>query len=116
MTASWRIRKAIPQDEKRIRDIADASYSIYLERMDRKPFPMLDDYATHIVNGTIFVLEDDKDIQGYVVLLPAEDGTLLLDNVAVDANCQKRGYGRASQFRRGGGAETQASRSHPLHQ
>lgn len=95
MDIASKIRKARPEDEKRIREIAEISYSIYLDRMDRKPFPMLDDYAAHIANGAIFVLEDEEGIKGYVVLFPAEDGSLLLDNVAVDNNCQKRGYGRA---------------------
>ena len=35
------IRKALPQDEKAIREIAEAAYGIYLERMDKKPAPKI---------------------------------------------------------------------------
>lgn len=95
MSHEFSIRRAVPEDERRIREIADSSYSLYLDRMDRKPFPMLDDYTAHIANGTIFVLEENCVICGYVVFLAGEANTLLLDNIAVDTSFQKRGYGRA---------------------
>lgn len=91
----WHIRKAVPEDEKRIREIAQSSYAIYLDRMALKPFPMLDDYAVHIDNGTIYVLEARGNIKGYMVLLDNGENCLLIDNLAVDDSCQKRGYGRA---------------------
>ena len=78
-----------------IEHIAQTAYAGYLPLMDRKPFPMLDDYARHIANGHAHVLEDQGRVAGYVILIPQGDGVLLLDNIAVDPQAQHRGYGRA---------------------
>ena len=88
------IRKAEKADQPAIENIAQAAYALYVPRMDRKPFPMLDDYGAHIAAGTAFVLEDGGAVRGYIILLPANDGALLLDNVAIDPSAQKCGYGR----------------------
>ena len=88
------IRKAEQVDRAVMENIAQAAYALYVPRMDRKPFPMLDDYGAHIAAGAAYVLEDGDGIRGYIVLLPADDGALLLDNVAVDPSAQKCGYGR----------------------
>ena len=88
------VRKAEKADQHAIEKIAEAAYALYVPRMDKKPFPMLDDYGAHIANGSAFVLEDDGHIRGYIILLPADDGALLLDNVAIDPGAQKCGYGK----------------------
>ena len=88
------VRKAIQADRAAMENIAQAAYALYVPRMDKKPFPMLDDYGAHIAAGAAYVLEDGDGIRGYIVLLPADDGALLLDNVAVDPTAQKCGYGR----------------------
>ena len=71
---------------------------------------MLDDYAQVIANHAVFVLTDDHAVIGVVVLI-ALDGSLLLDNVAVDPDHQGRGHGsrlmnfaEAEALRRGYGA------------
>lgn len=88
------IRKAEQADRTAMENIAQAAYAPYVPRMDKKPFPMLDDYGAHIAAGAAFVLERGDGIRGYIVLLPADDGDLLLDNVAVDPSAQKCGYGK----------------------
>ena len=88
------VRKAEQADREAMENIAQAAYALYVPRMDRKPFPMLDDYGAHIAAGAAYVLEDGDGIRGYIVLLAADDGALLLDNVAVDPSAQKCGYGR----------------------
>ena len=88
------VRKAEQADRVAMENIAQAAYALYVPRMDRKPFPMLDDYGAHIANGAAFVLEDGGAVRGYIILLPADDGALLLDNVAIDPAAQKCGYGR----------------------
>lgn len=95
MPPDYTIRLAKAGDADRIRQIAEESYSIYLPRMGRKPFPMLDDYEAHIDHGSVFVLESDGEILGYLVLLQEESNSLLLDNIAIAPNCQKQGFGRA---------------------
>lgn len=88
------VRKAEQSDRAAMENIAQEAYAIYVPRMDKKPFPMLDDYGAHIAAGAAFVLEDEGGIRGYIILLPADDGALLLDNVAVDPSARKCGYGR----------------------
>ncbi len=92
---SFLIRTAVPSDQGTVEGIAQAAYSVYLGRMDRKPFPMIDDYGRHIREGNLFVLEDGGSIRGYAVILNGPPGTLLLDNVGVDPDFQGKGYGGA---------------------
>ena len=95
MTASQAvIRKGEDADREAIECIAQAAFAPYVPRMDKKPFPMLDDYGAHIAAGAAFVLEDETGIRGYIILVPAHDGALLLDNVAVTPSAQNCGYGR----------------------
>ncbi len=96
------IRKADESDRTAIENIATAAYSMYLDRMDTKPFPMLDDYAEHISHGRAYVLTDEKGVRGYVILMDEEphstsnspQHSLLLDNIAVHPSSQGTGYGQ----------------------
>ena len=87
------IRPAQPEDRARIEAIVEAAYRPYLQRMDRPPAPMVDDYAGRIAAGQAHVLEEDGAILGILVLEPCED-FLLLDNIAVDPGCHGRGLGK----------------------
>ena len=75
------------------RIVADA-YQKYVERIGTPPSPMLDDYAAHIRNNTVWVIQHNGSVVGLIVLLPAKEH-LLLDNVAVDPAYHGRGLGRA---------------------
>lgn len=86
------IRPARADDRPRIEAIVEAAYSPYLQRMNRKPAPMVDDYAKRIAAGQTHVLEEDDEIVGLLVLEPGE-GFLLLDNVAVDPGHHGKGHG-----------------------
>ena len=91
------IRPAVSADCGKITDLAIAAYARYLERMDKKPAPMVEDYAQRIAEGCVFVLETrtsvSSAIAGFIVLLPGKDA-LLLDNVAVAPAAQGHGYGK----------------------
>ncbi len=87
------IRPAVAADAARIAAIVEAAYRPYLERMDRRPAPMDDDYAARIAEGLTFVLEEDGEIGGILVLETHADH-LLLDNLAVDPACHSQGLGR----------------------
>jgi len=87
------IRPAHPEDRPRIEAIVEAAYRPYLARMNRKPAPMVDDYATRIAEGQTLVLEADGAVAG-VLVLEDHDGFLLLDNIAVDPAYHGRGLGK----------------------
>lgn len=82
------IRRALPRDKVSISEIAISAYSVYLDRMNREPFPMLEDYAARIGAGQAYVLEDGVGICGYTILVFRSHDTLLLDNMGVRPECQ----------------------------
>lgn len=99
-----RIREAQEQDRPAIEALVAEAFGIYLPRMDRKPYPMLDDYGAYIRAGQAFVLEEAEEeggaaagrqIQGCIVLVPAGDGDLSLEVLAVKGDAQGKGHGRA---------------------
>ena len=112
------IRPARPSDQARIEAIVEAASRPYLQRMDRPPAPMVDDYARRIADGQTHVLEEAGEIVGLLVLEAGED-FLLLDNIAIDPAQHGRGLGKRlmafaeTEARRRGGAATPSSSSTP---
>ena len=106
------IRLALPHEAAVMREVVDAAYAHYIDRIGKPPGPMLDDYARRIADRQAWVLEDVGTIVGVLVLEETAAG-LLLDNIAVLPEHQGKGYGRAlMQF-----AEAEASRlgCHDIH-
>jgi len=89
----WVIRLAVATDKAAILQIVEAAYTPYIARIGRAPSPMLADYTAFIAADHVHILEQDGVLQGLVVLVP-EQGSLLLDNIAVAPAAQRRGYGR----------------------
>lgn len=89
------IRKAAPTDARVITEIAVSAFAVYVERMGKKPYPMLDDYAAHIAADHAWVLEEIKNIQAFAILIPQADASLMLDTIAVRPGFQRKGYGGA---------------------
>jgi GNAT superfamily N-acetyltransferase len=87
------IRAARLADVDTVRMIVDAAYRPYIQRMGKAPGPMLDDYLKRVENGDVWVLESADGIAGILVLEDTTDG-LLLDNIAVAPDQQKKGHGR----------------------
>ena len=86
-------RLATLDDRPAIEGIVEEAYSPYIERMGRKPGPMLDDYGALIREGRVYVLDRDGALRAYVVLLPLSDA-MLLDNVAVASAARGHGLGK----------------------
>ncbi|PMU26322.1 MULTISPECIES: GNAT family N-acetyltransferase [unclassified Pseudomonas] len=87
------IRPATVDDIAAIEAIVHAAYSPYIQRIGRKPGPMLDDYRQQVAAERVHVLESVGQVRGFVVLIH-HDEYLLLDNLAVDPGAQGLGYGR----------------------
>jgi GNAT superfamily N-acetyltransferase len=85
------IRKAAAGDLAAVREIIEAAYGKYLARMDRPPAPMLRDYAPAVEAGTLWVTGNPPD--ALISLIP-DDGSLLVENVAVHPRAQGTGVGR----------------------
>ena len=76
-----------------IRALVERAYALYVPRIGRRPAPMDADYAAHVADGEVAVLDEDGAIAGVVVWRPERDHGFI-DNVAVDPARQGRGIGR----------------------
>ena len=88
-----RIRAATAADVPAIAQIVDHAYRLYIARMGKPPGPMLEDYAAHVSEGVVWVLEEGTVLAAIIVLLPGPN-YLLLDNIAVSPARQSLGLGR----------------------
>ncbi|HTR84203.1 MAG TPA: GNAT family N-acetyltransferase [Reyranella sp.] len=89
------IRPAKPSDEPQVRHCAEQAYARYVAAIGRKPAPMVADFAAQIAAGEVHVSVDDSGaFQGFIVFY-AEDGHILLENVAVLPSAAGRGVGKA---------------------
>ena len=88
------IRRAKPEDRAAVEAIVREAYSIYVERIEKPPGPMLDDYARLIADGVVSVLEDADAAIAAIIVLLAKPDHLLLDNIAVRPDRQGQGLGR----------------------
>ncbi len=87
------IRIAEQHHQQAISECVEAAYSVYIERMGKKPAPMLSDYQELISKNLVYVITDRDELKGLIVLIPEEDH-LLIENVAVHPNFQGQGIGR----------------------
>lgn len=86
------VREAVGADAETIASCVAAAYAPYIERIGRRPGPMLDDYTEVVVEHRVTVAETDGVLAGVLVLKETAEG-LLLDNVAVLPESQGRGIG-----------------------
>ena len=86
-------RPATATDADGIAECVRAAYSHYIERIGRPPGPMLDDYDQVVRHHRAYVIEEDGEILGALVLIEKADG-LLFDNIAVRPARQGEGIGR----------------------
>ena len=85
-------RAARQAEAETLRRIAAAAYQQYVPRIGRAPAPMTADYCAAIGCGQAWVAVEDGEVAGFVILV-AEPGYLLLENVAVLPAAQGRGIG-----------------------
>src|SRR5580693_33353 len=86
------VRLADQDDVDVLRAIAAAAYQPYVARIGRLPAPVTADYDQAVRSGQTWVAVQDGQISGFVVLV-AEPGYLLVENLAVRPADQGRGIG-----------------------
>jgi ribosomal protein S18 acetylase RimI-like enzyme len=84
-------RQAEQEDHEALVDCIQAAYTKYIERIGKKPAPMLADYKALIAPGIVYVLADEKGVRGVLVMKP-QGKDMFVENVAVDPRFQ--GLGR----------------------
>ncbi|SDV07304.1 GNAT family N-acetyltransferase [Pseudomonas vancouverensis] len=87
------IRRAHLEDAQCIAALVTEAYTPYIARIGRKPAPMLDDYRQVVADTDSFVLTDDSEIVG-VLVMSREESELLLVNIAVSPRHTGRGLGK----------------------
>ncbi|MGV8938832.1 MAG: GNAT family N-acetyltransferase [Allorhizobium sp.] len=87
------IRPAVAADRAAVETLIQAAYGPYIEHLGIRPGPLDDDHGKHIAQGQVHLLEDRGQLCALAVLV-IETEALLLDNVAVSPDAQKRGHGR----------------------
>lgn len=87
------IRPARSEEAAVVRSIVHDAYSHYVPRIGKPPGPMLDDYAGRIAAGQVWVLDEEGNICG-ILVLEDQSSALLLDNIAVAPSAQGKGCGR----------------------
>ncbi|CAN5116838.1 GNAT family N-acetyltransferase [soil metagenome] len=87
------MRRASEQDLPAIKELVDAAYTKYIERIGRPPAPMTQDYGQLLVTSRVWVIDCGPTVVG---LLVTEDNGdhLFLDVIAVAPDTQGSGYGR----------------------
>jgi GNAT superfamily N-acetyltransferase len=92
------LRDAVVSDAPAVAACVNAAYAQWIPVIGRKPWPMLQDYATVIATGQVVVAESDGAIAGVLVLSTTPDG-FLIENVAVLPELRGRGIGRGLLIR-----------------
>ncbi|MGW1868777.1 GNAT family N-acetyltransferase [Streptomyces mauvecolor] len=85
------IRLATPDDVPRVKEVTDAAYHPYIERIGVVPVPMEADHAANVAAGRVFVTGDP--VVGVLVLVPEPDH-LFLDSISVHPDVKGTGLGR----------------------
>lgn len=87
------IRIAEQHHRQAIVECVNAAYNLYIDRMGRRPAPMLADYKELISNNFVHIVTDRDELKGLIVLIP-KDNYLLIENMAVHPTFQGQGIGR----------------------
>jgi len=86
------IRPATDQDVVSITHCARAAYHLYIERMGRKPAPMVADFKGQVARGHVHVLTAGDVLCGFAVCYPKDD-VYFLENIAIHPDYQSSGNG-----------------------
>jgi GNAT superfamily N-acetyltransferase len=90
------VRPARPEEAGAIGALVDAAFARHIPAVGQRPGPMDDDHAARIARGEQYVVDGDEPgaLAASIVLVEEADH-LLVNNVAVAPDRQRRGHGRA---------------------
>ena len=81
-----------PSDVEAVQQCVADAYDLYVERIGKKPAPMLDDYSKLISQQRVWLAKVDGETAGLIVLWPQHDH-MYVDNIAVSPVMQGKGVG-----------------------
>ncbi|MGO4593813.1 GNAT family N-acetyltransferase [Leifsonia sp. 2TAF2] len=92
MAVRIQITPAVDADVPAVEELVHEAYEPYVERIGRKPGPLLEDYAAIVADGRALVARRDGMVVGLLVLSQHPDH-ILVENVAVSASERGTGLG-----------------------
>lgn len=90
-----RIRLANSEDQRSVSECVDAAYGKYIERIGKKPAPMLANYSELIRRGSVHVAVDNGNEMTGLIVTSSKETYLLIENVSVYPRLQRQGVGQA---------------------
>ena len=87
------VERAKAEDVPVLRQMVDAAYSKYIERLGKPPAPMNADYGKLLKTQNVYVLRIGGRVVGSI-LLSRDGDAIKVNNLVVDPSAQGRGYGR----------------------
>ena len=91
---SYHIRKALPIDAKAISDCIRESFEKYVSIIRKEPEPMTLDYIEVIKNEHVFILEEDSEVVGAIVLSDGDESFMWIEVLGVCNKYQNKGFGK----------------------
>ena len=88
------LRRAGPEDVPSITACVCEAYVHYIERIGKRPGPMLEDFADTVSEHQVHVAVADGSVVGAIVLQVTDEG-FYVDNVAVRPTAKGTGVGRS---------------------
>lgn len=93
MPIAWHIREAIPGDAAGLKNCMQSAYANYQSRMNGERLPPMDvDYLSDIKNYPTWVVEQEGEIAGGLIMM-FENDLASIANIAVDPDFQGQGIG-----------------------
>lgn len=87
------LRRAEAGDVGGVTATVCSAYLPYIERIGRQPGPMLEDYASIVRDGQVYVVVEAGTVVGVIVMSITEEG-FYVENVAVRPTVKGSGVGR----------------------
>jgi len=87
------VRSAVLEDVPGITACVCEAYVHYIERIGKRPGPMLEDFQETLLTAQVYVAESQGRIVGVTVFMVTDEG-FYLDNVAVRPSAKGTGVGR----------------------
>jgi ribosomal protein S18 acetylase RimI-like enzyme len=88
------LRRAAAADVPAIRALVREAYEKYVARIGREPAPMTADYDAAVRGHQVWLLDEGQGLRAVLELVPAGDGSVLIENIAVAPRTQGSGVGR----------------------
>jgi GNAT superfamily N-acetyltransferase len=87
-----KLRRATAADAANVRALTRAAYAKWVPVIGREPLPMSADYDLAVVEHIIDLLEEDGQLLALIEVIPKATH-LLIENIAVRSDQQRKGYG-----------------------